>query len=83
MEPNPGPVLADVGVDSARLLTPVRAGDEISVTLTAEQITPRTTAGYGEVRWDALVSNGADEPVATHDVLTLAAKTWPPERPPA
>jgi len=77
VEPRPGPVLANFGVDSLRFLTPVKAGDEISVTLTVKQITPRTTADYGEVRWDALVTNGEGKPVATYDVLTLVAKEWP------
>ena len=76
VEPNPGPVLANFGVDDLRFLTPVKAGDEIAVTLTVKQVTPRATADYGEVRWDALVTNGDGDPVATYDVLTLVAKTW-------
>lgn len=75
VEPNPGPVLANFGVDNLRFLTPVKAGDTISVTLTAKQITPRASADYGEVRWDAVVTNAEDKPVATYDVLTLVAKT--------
>ncbi|WP_434445456.1 phenylacetic acid degradation bifunctional protein PaaZ [Lentzea sp. E54] len=74
VEPNPGPVLANFGVDSLRFLTPVKAGDTIAVTLTVKQITPRTNAEYGEVRWDAVVTNQDGEPVATYDVLTLVAK---------
>jgi oxepin-CoA hydrolase/3-oxo-5,6-dehydrosuberyl-CoA semialdehyde dehydrogenase len=77
VEPNPGPVLANFGVDNLRFLTPVKAGDTISVTLTVKQITPRNSADYGEVRWDAVVINQDDQPVATYDVLTLVAKTWP------
>jgi len=79
VEPNPGPVLANFGVDKLRFLTPVKAGDSIQVNLTVKQITPRTSAEYGEVRWDALVTNADAEPVATYDVLTLVAKTWPKE----
>ncbi|MGN6252932.1 MAG: phenylacetic acid degradation bifunctional protein PaaZ [Marmoricola sp.] len=79
VQPDPGPVLANFGVDRLRFLTPVKAGDAIAVTLTVKQITPRASAEYGEVRWDAVVTNAADEPVATYDVLTLVAKTWPPE----
>jgi oxepin-CoA hydrolase/3-oxo-5,6-dehydrosuberyl-CoA semialdehyde dehydrogenase len=79
VDPDPGPVLANFGVDNLRFLTPVRAGDSIAVTLTVKQVTPRGNADYGEVRWDALVTNADDEPVATYDVLTLVAKTWPPE----
>jgi oxepin-CoA hydrolase/3-oxo-5,6-dehydrosuberyl-CoA semialdehyde dehydrogenase len=75
VDPDPGPVLANCGVDNLRFLTPVRADDTIAVTLTVKQITPRTNADYGEVRWDAVVTNSADEPVATYDVLTLVAKT--------
>ncbi|WP_454787803.1 phenylacetic acid degradation bifunctional protein PaaZ [Mycolicibacterium lutetiense] len=74
VEPNPGPVLANFGVDGLRFLTPVKAGDALTVTLTAKQLTPRLSADYGEVRWDAVVTNQNDEPVATYDVLTLVAK---------
>ena len=74
VEPNPGPVLANFGVDGLRFLTPVKAGDALTVTLTAKQLTPRLSADYGEVRWDAIVTNQNDEPVATYDVLTLVAK---------
>ena len=77
VDPDPGPVLANFGVDNLRFLTPVKADDSIAVTLTVKQITPRATADYGEVRWDALVTNAAGEPVATYDVLTLVAKEWP------
>jgi len=80
VEPSPGPVLANFGVDNLRFLTPVKAGDTIRVTLTVKQITPRTSADYGEVRWDAVVTNQDDQPVATYDVLTLVAKTWPVEK---
>jgi oxepin-CoA hydrolase/3-oxo-5,6-dehydrosuberyl-CoA semialdehyde dehydrogenase len=76
VDPDPGPVLANFGVDALRFLTPVKAGDSISVTLTVKQITPRTNADYGEVRWDAVVTNTEGEPVATYDVLTLVAKEW-------
>ncbi|MGP4025954.1 phenylacetic acid degradation bifunctional protein PaaZ [Actinomadura sp. 3N407] len=79
VDPAPGPVLANFGVDGLRFLTPVKAGDSIAVTLTVKQITPRGGAGYGEVRWDAVVANQDGEPVATYDVLTLVAKTRPAE----
>jgi oxepin-CoA hydrolase/3-oxo-5,6-dehydrosuberyl-CoA semialdehyde dehydrogenase len=78
VDPDPGPVLANFGVDNLRFLTPVKVDDTIAVTLTVKQITPRTTADYGEVRWDAVVTNGEGDPVATYDVLTLVAKEWPP-----
>ena len=76
VDPDPGPVLANFGVDHLRFLTPVKVGDTIRVVLTVKEITPRATADYGEVRWDAVVLNQEDAPVATYDVLTLVAKTW-------
>ncbi|HXV94235.1 MAG TPA: phenylacetic acid degradation bifunctional protein PaaZ [Pseudonocardia sp.] len=74
VDPDPGPVLANYGVDDLRFLTPVRFGDALTVTLTCKQITPRDTAGYGEVRWDADVTRQDGESVARYDVLTLVAK---------
>ncbi len=79
VDPDPGPVLANFGVDRLRFLTPVKADDTIQVQLTVKQITPRSSADYGEVRWDATVTNQDGDPVATYDVLTLVAKTWPRE----
>jgi len=77
VEPNPGPVLANYGVDNMRFVTPVYFGDSLKVQLTCKEINPRETAEYGEVRWDCCVTNQADEAVAQYDVLTMVAKTWP------
>jgi len=74
VDPDPGPVLANYGLENLRFLTPVSPGDSIRVDLTAKQITPRETDDYGEVRWDAVLTNQRDETVATYDVLTLVAK---------
>ncbi|WP_127476786.1 phenylacetic acid degradation bifunctional protein PaaZ [Microbacterium sulfonylureivorans] len=74
VDPDPGPVLANYGLENLRFITPVSPGDEIRVVLTAKQITPRETDEYGEVRWDAVILNQDDEIVATYDVLTLVAK---------
>lgn len=76
VEPNPGPVLANYGVDNLRFLTPVYFGDALKVRLTCKQINPRENADYGEVRWDCQVTNQNDETVAQYDVLTMVAKTW-------
>lgn len=78
VDPAPGPVLANYGVDDLRFLTPVKPGEELTVTLTCKQISPRGGAEHGEVRWDAVVVDGTGAPVATYDVLTMVAKTWPP-----
>ncbi|WP_223586858.1 phenylacetic acid degradation bifunctional protein PaaZ [Microbacterium sp. OVT16B] len=75
VDPEPGPVLANYGLENLRFLTPVSPGDEIRVELTAKQITPRETDEYGEVRWDAVIRNQEDETVATYDVLTLVSKS--------
>lgn len=74
VDPAPGPVLANYGLENLRFLTPVSPGDEIRVELTAKQITPRETDEYGEVRWDAVIRNQKDEVVAQYDVLTLVEK---------
>ena len=78
VQPDPGPVLANYGLENLRFLTPVYPGDELTVTLTCKQITPREDAAHGEVRWDVTVTNQEGKPVATYDVLTLVAKDWPP-----
>ncbi|WP_288948120.1 phenylacetic acid degradation bifunctional protein PaaZ [uncultured Paracoccus sp.] len=77
VEPNPGPVLANYGVDNLRFLTPVYFGDTLQVRLTCKEINPRENAGHGEVRWDCRVTNQKDEVVAQYDVLTMVAKEWP------
>jgi oxepin-CoA hydrolase/3-oxo-5,6-dehydrosuberyl-CoA semialdehyde dehydrogenase len=76
VQPDPGPVLANYGVDNLRFLAPVYPGDELTVTLTCKQISPRD-GEYGEVRWDADVTNQDGSSVAKYDVLTMVAKTWP------
>ncbi|CAM3328736.1 phenylacetic acid degradation bifunctional protein PaaZ [Kibdelosporangium persicum] len=74
VQPDPGPVLANYGLENLRFLTPTFPGDSLTVTLTAKQITPRNDQQYGEVRWDADVTNQKGESVAKYDVLTLVAK---------
>ncbi len=75
VDPAPGPVLANYGVDDLRFLTPVNPGDALRATLTCKAIEPRETDGYGEVRWDCTVANQDAQVVAQYDVLTLVAKT--------
>jgi oxepin-CoA hydrolase/3-oxo-5,6-dehydrosuberyl-CoA semialdehyde dehydrogenase len=74
VDPAPGPVLANYGLENLRFVTPVNPGDSLTVTLTAKQITRREDVDYGEVRWDADVTNQNGESVAKYDVLTLVAK---------
>ena len=77
VDPEPGPVLANYGLDNLRFLTPVYFGDSLKVRLTCKEINPRENADHGEVRWDCQVTNQKDEVVAQYDVLTMVAKTWP------
>jgi oxepin-CoA hydrolase / 3-oxo-5,6-dehydrosuberyl-CoA semialdehyde dehydrogenase len=75
VQPDFGPVLANYGIDNLRFLTPLKPGDEMTVTLTCKQISPRP-GDYGEVRWDAEITNQDGTVVATYDVLTMVAKEW-------
>jgi len=74
VDPAPGPVLANYGVDNLRFLTPVYPGDTIKVTLTCKEKNPRITEPYGEVRWDAVITNQDGKVVAQYDVLTMVKK---------
>ena len=71
--PDPGPVLANYGIDRLRFTTPVRPGDTIHVVFTCKEKAPRRGAGYGEVRWDTQVVNQDGAVVAAYDVLTMVA----------
>ena len=75
VQPDFGPVLANYGIDNLRFLTPLKPGDAMTVTLTCKQISPRP-GQYGEVRWDAEITNQDSAVVATYDVLTMVAKEW-------
>jgi len=72
VDPAPGPVLANYGLDNLRFLKPVSPGDAIKVRLTAKSKSQRNEE-YGEVRWDVLVTNQDGETVAAYDLLTMNA----------
>ena len=67
--PDPGPVLANTGLENLRFLTPLYPGDSLRVELTvrAKSIKSEET---GQVRWAVEVYNQKDELVATYDLLT-------------
>ncbi len=73
VDPDFGPVLANYGIDKLRFLTPLNHDDTMRVRLTCKQKTLRAGSGYGEVRWDAEITNQNEEIVAQYDVLTMVA----------
>jgi oxepin-CoA hydrolase / 3-oxo-5,6-dehydrosuberyl-CoA semialdehyde dehydrogenase len=77
VSPEPGPVLANYGLDKLRFRAPVRPGDALNVSLTAAEINRRDGVDYGDVRWDVVVTNQDDTPVASYQLLTLVADEWP------
>ncbi|MEW6124563.1 MAG: phenylacetic acid degradation bifunctional protein PaaZ [Pseudomonadota bacterium] len=74
VDPAPGPLLANYGLDTLRFLKPVSPGDAIRVRLTVKQKQAARKPEYGEVRWDAEVFNQDGETVARYDLLTMSAR---------
>jgi oxepin-CoA hydrolase/3-oxo-5,6-dehydrosuberyl-CoA semialdehyde dehydrogenase len=72
VDPDPGPVLANYGLDNLRFVKPVKPGDAIQVALTVKDKTLRKP-DQGEVRWDVVVTNRNGEVVAAYDLLTMNA----------
>jgi len=85
VDPAPGPVLANYGLDNLRFTKPVFPGDTIQARLTVRQKTAKETppagtglpgAGIpqGVVAWDVEVTNQASDMVATYTILTLVRR---------
>jgi oxepin-CoA hydrolase/3-oxo-5,6-dehydrosuberyl-CoA semialdehyde dehydrogenase len=72
VQPDPGPVLANTGLDNLRFLKPVEPGDSLNVRLTVKRKTRRTDE-HGEVRWHVTLTNQNAEIVADYDLLTMNA----------
>lgn len=72
VQPNPGPVLANTGLDNLRFMAPVQAGDSMKVRLSVKHKTPRNDE-YGEVRWHVTLTNQQGEAVAEYELLTMNA----------
>jgi oxepin-CoA hydrolase/3-oxo-5,6-dehydrosuberyl-CoA semialdehyde dehydrogenase len=79
VDPPLGPVLANYGIDSLRFTKPVKPGDRIKVRITCKEKSLRAGQGYGEVRWDALITNQDGETVAAYDVLTMVSEKAVPD----
>jgi oxepin-CoA hydrolase/3-oxo-5,6-dehydrosuberyl-CoA semialdehyde dehydrogenase len=69
VDPDPGPVLANTGLESLRFLTPVYPGDSMRVELSVRSKSLKSE-DTGVVRWAVEIFNQRDEPVATYDLLT-------------
>ncbi|MCX7558321.1 phenylacetic acid degradation bifunctional protein PaaZ [Sulfitobacter sp. F26204] len=72
VQPDPGPVLANTGLDNLRFLAPVSAGDSIRVRLSVKHKTPRNEE-YGEVRWHVTLYNQNNDVAAEYELLTMNA----------
>ena len=70
VDPAPGPVLANTGLDRLRFTKPVKPGDTIRAILTCQSKVPRTPE-QGEVRWDVQVLDQDDVTVASYELLTM------------
>ena len=79
VDPAPGPVLANYGLDNLRFVKPVYPGDTIQVRLTCKQKTAKDTPPDGipqvVVAWDVEVTNQDAEPVAIYTILTLVRRS--------
>lgn len=82
VDPAPGPVLANYGLENLRFVKPVYPGDTIQATLTCKQKTAKETPAHGigagipqgVVSWDVEVTNQDGELAATYTILTLVKR---------
>lgn len=74
VDPAPGPLLANYGLDGLRFLKPVSPGDAIHVRLTVKEKQAARKPEYGEVRWDVEILDQNEETVARYDLLTMSAR---------
>ena len=70
VEPAPGPVLANTGLESLRFVTPLYPGDAMRVELSVKSKNVRSEE-LGDVRWAVRVLNQKDEVVATYELMTM------------
>jgi len=72
VDPDPGPVLANTGLDGLSFQKPVVAGDSLSVSLSVKRKTRRNNE-YGEVRWHVQLQNQDGDQVASYELQTMNA----------
>jgi oxepin-CoA hydrolase/3-oxo-5,6-dehydrosuberyl-CoA semialdehyde dehydrogenase len=79
VDPAPGPVLANYGLERLRFTKPVYPGDTIHARLTCKQKTAKEPVegqpAQGVVEWDVEVSNQTGEAVAVYSILTLVRRS--------
>jgi oxepin-CoA hydrolase/3-oxo-5,6-dehydrosuberyl-CoA semialdehyde dehydrogenase len=80
VDPAYGPVLGNYGIDALRFVKPVKPRDRIKVRLTCAEKSLRAEKGWGEVAWDAEISNQLEETVASYTVLTMVSVHAVPDR---
>lgn len=79
VDPAPGPVLANYGLENLRFIEPVGIGDTIQARVTvkkkiAKEKRPDEDRATGVVVWDVEIVNQDEKAVALYDVLTLVAR---------
>ncbi len=80
VDPDPGPVLANYGLENLRFVKPVYPGETITVQLTAKHKNVRPGGQMGEVTWAVAITNEKEELCATYELLTMnACRPVPPQ----
>ena len=78
VEPSPGPVIANYGLENLRFIEPVPAGTTIQVKLSVKRKIKKAPRGdekpNGVVVWAIEVTNQEGQPVALYDILTLVER---------
>ncbi len=79
VDPAPGPVLANYGLENLRFVEPVPIGDTIQVKITVKKKIkkdkrPEEERATGVVVWDVEVTNQDQVIVALYDILTLVER---------
>jgi len=79
VDPAPGPVIANYGLENLRFTEPVGIGDTLQVHLTVKQKIKKDKrneeeTATGVVRWAVEVRNQEEKPVAVYDVMTLVER---------
>ena len=79
VDPAPGPVLANYGLENLRFIEPVGIGDTIGVKIVVKQKIkkdrrPDDTRSTGVVRWAVKIINQDDKTVALYDIMTLVER---------